>query len=233
VFIFTSTNKVYGDTPNELPLKELGTRWEIDSSHAFSAGIDESMSIDRCMHSVFGASKAAADIMVQEYGRYFGMRTVCFRCGCVTGPSHSGTQLHGFLAYLMRCCVTRTPYQVLGYKGKQVRDNIHSYDLIQAFDAFFEAPRLGEIYNIGGGRFSNCSMVEAIDICERIASTPLIWTYSDENRAGDHIWWIGNLGKFRSHFPRWKQTYDIHDILQESHDVNADWWLGSTQEVAV
>ena|ERR1035437_4664473 len=233
VFIFTSTNKVYGDTVNDLPLRELGTRWEIDSAHAYSAGIDEGMSIDHSMHSVFGASKAAADIMVQEYGRYYGMRTVCFRCGCVTGPSHSGTQLHGFLAYLMKCCVTSTPYQVFGYKGKQVRDNIHSYDLIQAFDAFFEAPRIGEIYNIGGGRFSNCSMVEAIDICERIAATPLIWTYSDENRTGDHIWWIGNLAKFRSHFPRWKQTYDIHDILQESYEVNADWWLGSTQEVAV
>ena len=233
VFIFTSTNKVYGDTPNELPLRELETRWEIDPAHAYSAGIDERMSIDSCMHSVFGASKAAADIMVQEYGRYFGMRTVSFRCGCVTGASHSGTQLHGFLAYLMKCCVTRNPYQVLGYKGKQVRDNIHSYDLIQAFDAFFEAPRIGEVYNIGGGRFSNCSMLEAIGMCERITSTPLKWTYSDRNRAGDHIWWIGDVGKFRSHYPKWEQTYAVYDILRESYAANAERWLDSTLEVAV
>jgi CDP-paratose 2-epimerase len=233
VFVFTSTNKVYGDKPNELPLKELGTRWEIDSAHAFSAGIDESMSIDRCMHSVFGASKAAADIMVQEYGRYFGIRTVCFRCGCVTGPSHSATRLHGFLAYLMKCCVSRIPYQVFGYKGKQVRDNIHSYDLIRAFDEFFESPRVGEVYNIGGGRFSNCSMVEAIDACERITGIPLILTYSDENRTGDHIWWIGDHNKFRSHFPRWKQTYDIHDILQESYEVNAHGWLMADRKMVV
>jgi CDP-paratose 2-epimerase len=233
VFIFTSTNKVYGDAPNGLPLKELGTRWEIDSAHAFSAGIDESMSIDRSMHSIFGASKASADLMVQEYGRYFGMRTVCFRCGCVTGPAHSATRLHGFLAYLMKCCVAGIPYQVCGYKGKQVRDNIHSHDLIRAFEEFSEAPRAGEVYNIGGGRFSNCSMIEAIDACERISGTPLIWNYSDENRIGDHIWWIGNHGKFRSHFPRWKQAYDVHDILQESYEVNADWWLKAGREVAV
>jgi CDP-paratose 2-epimerase len=191
------------------------------------------MSIDSCMHSVFGASKAAADIMVQEYGRYFGMRTVCFRCGCVTGASHSGTQLHGFLAYLMKCCVTGKPYRVLGYKGKQVRDNIHSLDLIQAFDAFFEAPRIGEIYNIGGGRFSNCSMLEAIGMCERIASTPLQWNYCNRNRPGDHIWWIGDVGKFRSHYPTWKQTYAVYDILQESYLANAERWLDSTLEIAV
>jgi CDP-paratose 2-epimerase len=233
VFIFTSTNKVYGDTPNQLPLSELEARWEIDPAHAYVAGIDEEMSIDRCMHSVFGASKAAADIMVQEYGRYFGMRTVCFRCGCVTGPTHSGTQLHGFLAYLMKCCVTHSPYQVFGYKGKQVRDNIHSYDLIQAFDAFFEVPRVGEVYNIGGGRFSNCSMLEAIGMCERISSTQMSWTYSDKNRAGDHIWWIGDMRKFRSHYPKWKQTYDVCDILRESYAANVDRWLESTLEVAV
>jgi len=233
VFIFTSTNKVYGDTPNELPLRELETRWEIDPGHAYSAGIDESMRIDSCMHSVFGASKVAADIMVQEYGRYFGMRTVCFRCACVTGAFHSGTQLHGFLAYLMKCCVTRSPYQVLGYKGKQVRDNIHSYDLIQAFDAFFEAPRIGEVYNIGGGRFSNCSMLEAIGMCERIASTPLKWTYCDRNRAGDHIWWIGDVSKFRSHYPKWAQTYTVYDILHESYAANAERWSESMLEVAV
>jgi CDP-paratose 2-epimerase len=236
VFLFTSTNKVYGDAPNQLPLVELATRWEIDPAHRYSAGIDESMSIDNCMHSVFGASKTAADLMVQEYGRYFGLRTVCFRCGCVTGPAHSGTQMHGFLAYLMRCCAARIPYRVFGYKGKQVRDNIHSYDLIQAFDAVFEDPGAGEIYNMGGGRFSNCSMLEAIGMCEEIAGTPLTWTYADENRAGDHIWWIGDLSKFRLHYPGWKQTYDIYDILRESYEVNAERWLGtaaSIQEIAV
>jgi CDP-paratose 2-epimerase len=236
VFLFTSTNKVYGDAPNELPLIEQKTRWEIDPAHAFSAGIDESMSIDHSMHSVFGASKAAADLMVQEYGRYFGLRTISFRCGCVTGPAHSGTQLHGFLAYLMRCCVARTPYQVFGYKGKQVRDNIHCYDLIQAFDAVFEYPLAGEVYNMGGGRFSNCSMLEAIGMCEEIAGNPLAWSYVDENRAGDHIWWIGDLGKFRSHYPGWKPSYDIYDILRESYEVNAHRWLGaahSVQEIAV
>jgi CDP-paratose 2-epimerase len=233
VFIFTSTNKVYGDEANRLPLVELETRWEIDASHPYSAGIDESMSLDHSMHSIFGASKAAADLMVQEYGHYFGMRTACFRAGCITGPGHSGTQLHGFLAYLMKCCVTRTPYKVFGYKGKQVRDNIHSYDLVQAFNAFFENPRVGEIYNIGGGRFSNCSMLEAITMCERISSTPLTWSYVDESRMGDHVWWIGNINRFQSHYPGWKQTYTIQDILRESYEMNAGRWLESTQGVAV
>jgi CDP-paratose 2-epimerase len=232
VFIFTSTNKVYGDTPNHLPLVELDARWEIDPSHPYHAGIDEQMSIDHCMHSVFGASKVSADLMVQEYGRYFGMRTACFRGGCLTGPAHSGTQLHGFLAYLMKCCVTGTPYKVFGYKGKQVRDNIHSFDLIQAFDAFFNNPRSGELYNIGGGRFSNCSMLEAIDLCERITGTRLDWTYVDQSRMGDHIWWIGDLAKFRSHYPHWKPTYNIEAILRESYSVNAEKWLRSRQEVA-
>jgi CDP-paratose 2-epimerase len=225
VFIFTSTNKVYGDTPNRLPLVELENRWEIDPSHPYQVGIDETMSIDGCMHSVFGASKVAADIMVQEYGRYFGMKTVCFRGGCLTGPQHSGTQLHGFLAYLMKCCVMETPYKVFGYQGKQVRDNIHSYDLIQAFDAFFSSPRSGEVYNIGGGRFSNCSMVEAIAICERISQIKLQWEYVDTNRMGDHIWWIGDLNKFKSHYPNWNLTYDVEGILRESYEINVDKWL--------
>jgi CDP-paratose 2-epimerase len=225
VFIFTSTNKVYGDTPNRLPLVELENRWEIDPSHPYKLGIDEKMSIDGSMHSVFGASKVAADIMVQEYGRYFGMKTVCFRGGCLTGPQHSGTQLHGFLAYLMKCCVTETPYNVFGYQGKQVRDNIHSYDLIQAFDAFFTSPRSGEVYNIGGGRFSNCSMLEAIAICERISQIKLQWEYVDTNRMGDHIWWIGDLNKFKSHYPVWNQTYDVEAILRESYEVNVDKWV--------
>jgi len=232
VFLFTSTNKVYGDTPNRLPLVEQATRWEIDPHHIYAGGIDESMSIDGTMHSVFGASKVAADVMVQEYGRYFGMRTACFRGGCLTGPTHSGTKLHGFLAYLMKCCVTQTPYEVFGYGGKQVRDNIHSYDLIQAFDAFFEAPRSGEIYNIGGGRFSNCSMVEAIEMCEQITDTTLNWSYQDCNRMGDHIWWISDLSKFRSHYPKWKQTYDVAAILRESYELNANRWQQTSSLVA-
>jgi CDP-paratose 2-epimerase len=225
VFIFTSTNKVYGDTPNRLPLAECETRWEIDPTHPYQVGIDEHMSIDGCMHSVFGASKVAADMMVQEYGRYFGMKTVCFRGGCLTGPQHSGTQLHGFLAYLMKCCVTETPYKVFGYQGKQVRDNIHSYDLIQAFDAFFQAPHSGEVYNIGGGRFSNCSMLEAIELCERISNIKLQWEYIDSNRMGDHIWWIGDLNKFKSHYPLWNLTYNVEGILRESYEINVDKWL--------
>jgi CDP-paratose 2-epimerase len=232
VFIFTSTNKVYGDTPNALPLIEHETRWEISAAHPFVKGIDESMSIDGCMHSVFGASKVAADVMVQEYGRYFGMKTVCFRGGCLTGPHHSGTKLHGFLAYLMKCCVTHTPYQVFGYKGKQVRDNIHSLDLIQAFDSFFQTPRVAQVYNIGGGRFSNCSMLEAIAATEKIAGEELEWTYEDTNRAGDHVWWISDLSHFRAHYPQWSPTRNIDKILQESYESNVERWLYAGQEAA-
>src|SRR6202022_4602415 len=177
VFIFTSTNKVYGDTPNRLPLEELEKRWEIAPNHPYVGGIREDMSIDSTLHSLFGASKVAADILVQEYGRYFGMRTACFRGGCLTGPNHAGTALHGFLAYLMKCAVTGQPYTVNGYRGKQVRDNIHSADLIAAFDAFFTSPRVGEVYNVGGGRDSNCSMMEAIAMCESIVGRPISATY--------------------------------------------------------
>jgi len=231
VFIFTSTNKVYGDTPNRLPLVELDTRWEIAPDHAFQQGIDETMSIDHSTHSVFGASKVAADVMVQEYGRYFGMRTASFRGGCLTGPGHSGTKLHGFLAYLMKCTVMQTPYQVIGYGGKQVRDNIHSYDLIQAFDAFYSAPRSGEVYNIGGGRFSNCSMVEAITICERIAGVKLEQSYLDTNRIGDHIWYISDLARFQSHYPNWKLTYNVEAILRESYAMNVERWLSTSEQM--
>ena len=220
VFIFTSTNKVYGDRPNQLPLLELETRWEIEDSHPYYEGIGEDMPIDACLHSVFGASKVGADVMVQEYGRYFGMRTACFRGGCLTGPGHSGAELHGFLAYLMKCCVTGQPYQVFGYKGKQVRDNIHSLDLIQAFDAFYRNPRMAEVYNIGGGRFSNCSIQEAIAISEDIVGKPMDIIYREENRIGDHIWWIGSLKKFQSHFPDWKLRYDIRRILEEIYEAN-------------
>jgi CDP-paratose 2-epimerase len=224
VFIFVSTNKVYGDTPNRLPLVEKPTRWEISEDHPYKQGIPETMSIDHTMHSLFGASKVAADVLVQEYGRYFGMKTACFRGGCLTGPNHSGTQLHGFLAYLMKCTVTGAPYTVFGYKRKQVRDNIHSNDLIRAFHAFYQNPRSGEVYNMGGGRFSNCSMVEAIDLCEQIAGTPLKWTYKDTNRQGDHIWWISDLARFQSHYPDWKQQYDVPGILTEIYDKNVERW---------
>ena len=224
VFIYTSTNKVYGDTPNGLPLIELDTRWEIDPTHPYARGIPESMSIDQTLHSLFGASKVAADVLVQEYGRYFGMKTACFRGGCLTGPNHSGTQLHGFLAYLMKCAVTGTPYTIFGYKRKQVRDNIHSADLIRAFDEFFKSPGSGEVYNMGGGRFSNCSMMEAISLCEEITGRKLNWTYVDKNRQGDHIWWISNLSHFQSQYPAWKLRYDVPKILREMYEMNRDRW---------
>ena len=223
-FIFTSTNKVYGDTPNHLPLIELESRWEIDSTHTYTTGIREDMSIDQTLHSLFGASKVAADVLVQEYGRYFGLKTACFRGGCLTGPNHSGTQLHGFLAYLMKCAVTGRPYTVYGYKGKQVRDNIHSADLIQAFYEFFKAPRVGEVYNTGGGRYSNCSMLEAINICQEIVERDLKWTYSEQNRVGDHIWWISDNSKFAQHYPNWKLEYNVPQILQEIYEFNQDRW---------
>src|SRR5262249_32859818 len=181
-FIFTSTNKVYGESPNLLPLFEQESRWEPEKSHRFAEkGITEEMSIDQSMHSPFGSSKVAADVMVQEYGRYFGLRTACFRAGCLTGANHSGAEMHGFLAYLMRCNITRTPYRVFGYKGKQVRDNMHSSDLVRAFDRFFQAPRAGEVYNIGGSRFSNCSVLEAIAMCEEISAREMEWEYVPQN----------------------------------------------------
>ena len=217
VFIFTSTNKVYGDTPNRLPLRELERRWEIDPAHPFSAGIDETMSIDQTKHSLFGASKVAADVLVQEYGRYFGMNTMCMRGGCLTGPAHAGAELHGFLAYLMRCTVEGQPYRVFGYKGKQVRDNIHSHDLVEAFWQFFQAPRVGEVYNLGGWRHSNCSMLEAIDLCQEISGRELKWTYLEDNRIGDHIWWISDVRKFQAHYPSWKYRYGLREILEEIH----------------
>lgn len=221
VFIFTSTNKVYGDTPNFLPLLEQQTRWEIDAEHPYYRGIDETMSIDQSKHSLFGASKVAADILVQEYGRYFAMKTASFRGGCLTGPSHSGAQLHGFLAYLMKCTVTGAPYTIFGYKGKQVRDNIHSYDLVNAFWHFYKAPRVGEVYNIGGSRHSNCSMLEAIAISEELAGRKLEYRYSEENRSGDHIWYISDVAKFQGHYPEWHYKYDLRGILEELYTAQA------------
>jgi CDP-paratose 2-epimerase len=214
VFIFTSTNKVYGDTPNYLPLVELETRWEIDGHHPYyEKGIDELMSIDHTKHSLFGASKVAADILVQEYGRYFGMKTGIFRGGCLTGPNHSGAKLHGFLSYLMKCAITGDQYTVFGYKGKQVRDNIHSYDLVRMFWEFYQNPRAGEVYNAGGGRHSNCSMLEAIALCEQITGKKMNYLYSEDNRIGDHIWWISDVSKFKAHYPGWDWEYDLTDIL--------------------
>jgi CDP-paratose 2-epimerase len=219
-FIFTSTNKVYGDTPNRLPLVEQEKRWELGQAHPYGLhGIDETMCIDQTKHSLFGASKVAADVLVQEYGRYFGMKTVCFRGGCLTGPAHAGTELHGFLAYLMKCTVNGSPYRVFGYGGKQVRDNIHSHDLVEAFYQFFQNPRSGEVYNMGGSRHSNCSMLEAIDFCQEISGRKLSWSYEEANRIGDHVWWISDVRKFQAHYPGWQYRYGLREILQEIHQA--------------
>jgi CDP-paratose 2-epimerase len=216
VFIFTSTNKVYGDAPNSLPLIETETRWEIDEKHRFfQYGIDETMSIDQCKHSLFGTSKVAADVLVQEYGRYFDMKTAVFRGGCLTGPKHSGTQLHGFLSYLMKCAITGDHYSVFGYKGKQVRDNIHSYDMSNMFWHFYNNPKCGEVYNAGGSRHSNCSIQEAIALCEQITDNKMNYSYEEQNRIGDHIWWISDVNKFKSHYPEWDYQYNLEAILAE------------------
>jgi CDP-paratose 2-epimerase len=223
-FIFCSTNKVYGDTPNRLPLNEETTRLELPDGHPYHQGIDTTMSIDASTHSLFGVSKTAADLLVQEYGRYFGMPTMCVRGGCLTGPNHAGTRLHGFLSYLMRCTITGEPYTVHGYGGKQVRDNIHSADLVRAFEAFAADPRQAAVYNLGGGRECNCSMLEAIALCEEIAGRPLDWTLADEPRVGDHRWWISDLSAFKRDHPGWELTYGIEDILREIHAANAEHW---------
>jgi CDP-paratose 2-epimerase len=223
-FLFTSTNKVYGDLPNSLPLREEAKRWEIDPAHRYHKGIAEDMSIDQSKHSLFGASKVAADVLVQEYGRYFGMHTAVFRGGCLTGPNHSGTQLHGFLAYLMKCAATGTPYTIFGYKGKQVRDNIHSSDLIAAFDEVRKDPVIAEVYNMGGGRESNCSMLEAIELCQEITGRKMDYKYTDDNRSGDHIWYISDLSRFKSRYPSWGIRYDVPRILREIYDFNRERW---------
>jgi CDP-paratose 2-epimerase len=226
-FIFCSTNKVYGDLPNQLPLLERDERLELPENHRYFRGIDTSMSIDASTHSLFGVSKAAADLLVQEYGRYFNMPTVCFRGGCLTGPNHAGAKLHGFLSYLMRCTMTGERYTIFGYAGKQVRDNIHSADLVAAFEAFHRDPRPAAVYNIGGGRDSNCSMLEAISMCEAIAGRELSWELSDQNRIGDHRWWISDLEPFQRDYPEWRITYDVKSVLQEIHDFNAELWLAA------
>ena len=214
-FIFMSTNKVYGDNPNRLPLIEKKTRWEIRKGHKFTRGIDESMSLDNCTHSFFGTSKSYADLIVQEYGRNVGLKTTCFRAGCITGPNHAGAKLHGFLSYLVKSSLKRKKYFILGYKGKQVRDNIHSYDLIRCFWEFYKNPRKGEVYNIGGTRFSNCSIIEALDYVEKKTKIKIKRIIKKENRVGDHIWYVSDMKKFKKHFPKWKQKYNTRKIIDE------------------
>jgi CDP-paratose 2-epimerase len=214
VFIYTSTNKVYGDRPNELPLVEMEKRWEIAPGHRFQQGIDESMNIDNTLHSIFGASKLAADVLVQEYGKYFHLPTGVFRGGCLTGPAHKGVELHGFLSYLIKCVVSGRTYKVFGYKGKQVRDNIHSYDLINAFYQFYRQPRFGEVYNMGGSRHSNCSVIEAFEMAEAASGKKALTEYKDENRKGDHIWYISDVGKFQLHYPDWTYKHSLETIIE-------------------
>ncbi|WP_433612097.1 NAD-dependent epimerase/dehydratase family protein [Dactylosporangium sp. CA-139114] len=223
-FIHCSTNKVYGDRPNSLPYDELETRWEIQAGHEYEGGIKEDMSIDSCLHSVFGASKVAADVMVQEYGRYFDMKTACFRGGTLTGPAHSATELHGFLAYVMRCNMERRTYRMFGYKGKQVRDAIHSHDVTSAFEAFFRNPRSAAVYNLGGGRHSNTSMLEAFALAQSITGNEMVTEYHEANRVGDHIWWIGSNERFQMDYPDWKQVYDVPMICQEIYEANVGKW---------
>ena len=226
-FVFTSTNKVYGDTPNRLPLVELETRLDLPRDHPWYDGVDLSMSIDQSLHSLFGVSKVAADLLVQEYGRYFGLPTVAFRCGCLTGPNHAGAQLHGFLSYLLRCIVRGEHYTVLGYGGKQVRDNIHSADVARAFEAFHASPRAGAVYNLGGGRESNCSVLEAIEICEEVTGRQLDWSLDDRARVGDHRWWISDLSAFKHDYPDWSLGYDIRSIVRDIHERNAERWAAA------
>lgn len=226
-FVFTSTNKVYGDTPNFLPLQDIGTRLELPEDHEYFGGVPTSMSIDHCTHSLFGVSKVAADLLVQEYGRYFNMPTVCFRGGCLTGPQHAGAKLHGFLAYLMRCTVTGDAYTIFGYDGKQVRDNIHAFDVVRAFDAFHQDPKVAAVYNLGGGRESNVSMLEAIEKCERISGKKLDYSLSADARIGDHRWWVSDLDAFKNDYPGWRLHFGIDEVLQEIHDFNVERWTAA------
>ncbi|MBP9826079.1 MAG: NAD-dependent epimerase/dehydratase family protein [Thermoanaerobaculia bacterium] len=216
VFVHLSTNKVYGDAPNEIPMVELSKRWDY-ADPDFEGGIPETFRIDRSKHSLFGASKVAADVMVQEYGRYFGMKTCCLRGGCLTGPNHSGVELHGFLSYLVKCNVEGRLYKVFGYKGKQVRDNIHSYDVARFVDAFYENPRVAEVYNLGGGRANSISILEAFDRISQLSGRPMEYEYIEQNREGDHICYISDLSKMKQHFPGWELTKSLDDIFAEIH----------------
>ncbi len=220
-YVFCSTNKVYGDTPNRLPLVEQESRWEPEPTHPYAEhGIDESMSVDASMHSIFGASKLAADVMTQEYGRYFGLKTGVFRCGCITGPAHAGAPLHGFLAYLVRCAMTGDRYSILGYKGKQVRDNIHADDLASAFWHFHQEPKSGEVYNMGGSRFASCSILEAIELVEQLSGKTLAHEYVDQARAGDHIWWISDVRRFQRDYSQWAYQHDLKSMVEQIIEAN-------------
>jgi len=210
-----STNKVYGDNPNTLNIIEKKTRWELKDNNKYFKGIDEKFSIDSCTHSFFGVSKTYADLIVQEYGKNVGLKTVCFRGGCLTGPNHSGAKLHGFLSYLVKISMDKKKYSLIGYKGKQVRDNLHSYDLVNAFWEFFKKPTKGEVYNMGGGRYSNCSIIEALDLVEKIANISIKRNFLKMPRVGDHIWYISNLSKFKKHYPNWQQKYNTKKIIGE------------------
>ena len=219
-FIFMSTNKVYGDNPNKLSLVEKSKRWEIKKNHINYKGINENFSIDNCTHSFFGVSKTYADLIVQEYGKNLGLKTVSFRGGCITGPNHSGAKLHGFLSYLVKTAISKKRYSLIGYKGKQVRDNLHSYDLVNCFWEFFKKPKYGEVYNMGGGRFSNCSILEALELVESIKKIKIKKEIIKKNRVGDHIWYISNTKKFKKDFPNWKQKYNTRRIIEELIDNN-------------
>ena len=214
-FIFMSTNKVYGDNPNKLNLIEKSKRWELNKNNKYFKGINENFSIDRCVHSFFGVSKTYADLIVHEYGKNVGLKTVSFRAGCITGPNHSGAKLHGFLSYLVKSCLIKKKYSLIGYKGKQVRDNLHSYDLVNCFWEFYKQPKYGKIYNIGGGRFSNCSIIEALELVEKITKIKIKKNIVKKNRVGDHIWYISNIHKFKKDYPNWKQKYNTKKIIEE------------------
>ena len=217
-FIFMSTNKVYGDNPNKLRLREDKFRYEINHSSRYYKGIDEKFSIDECTHSFFGVSKTYADLIVQEYGKNLGLNTVCFRGGCITGPNHSGAKLHGFLSYLVKISLLKKKYSLIGYKGKQVRDNLHSNDLVKCFWEYYKKPRKGEVYNIGGGRFSNCSIIEALNYVEKLKGIRIKRNLIKKPRIGDHIWYISNISKFKKHYPNWKQKYNTKKIIEELVD---------------
>jgi CDP-paratose 2-epimerase len=227
IFVHMSTNKVYGDAPNSLNLVEKDTRWDYADATYYN-GIKETFTIDQSKHSVFGASKVAADVYVQEYGRYFGMRTCCLRGGCLTGPNHSGVELHGFLSYLIKCNVEGKKYNIFGYKGKQVRDNIHSYDVVKFIETFINNPRKGEVYNIGGGRDNSISILEAFDLIASISGKKMIYEYVDQNRAGDHICYISDLSKMKSHYPSWDITKDLATTFQEIFQS----WEGKQRKTA-
>lgn len=224
-FVFLSTNKVYGDRPNQLPFVELETRWEIDPGHPYQQGIPEDMSVDQCLHSLFGASKLAADLLVQEYGRYFHLQTCCFRGGVLSGAWQSGVPLHGFINYLMKCVMTKTAYTIIGYKGKQVRDVIDSRDVVSAIHAFYQNPKFGgEVYNLGGGRVSNVSILEAVEMAQEITGNQLHYSYHEKHRIGDHIWYVSDLNKFSSQYPEWKITKTVPLIMNEIYEKNKKRW---------